>query len=45
MVCKGCGSNCKCTSTKCGDNCACDQDCKCACKSGPKDKCCTTKAK
>nr|AAY55617.2 IP03114p [Drosophila melanogaster]AAY55637.2 IP02914p [Drosophila melanogaster] len=36
MVCKGCGTNCKCQDTKCGDNCACNQDCKCGARMAPK---------
>ncbi|EDW67528.1 metallothionein-3 [Drosophila novamexicana] len=45
MVCKGCGTNCKCTDTKCGDNCSCNQDCKCVCKTGTKEQCCSSKTK
>ncbi|EDW16451.1 metallothionein-3 [Drosophila mojavensis] len=43
MVCKGCGTNCKCSDSKCGDNCSCNQDCKCVCKTGTKEQCCSTK--
>ncbi|XP_039492344.1 metallothionein-2 [Drosophila santomea] len=41
MVCKGCGTNCQCSSQKCGDSCACNKDCQCVCKNGPKDQCCS----
>ncbi|XP_059219598.1 metallothionein-2-like [Stomoxys calcitrans] len=40
MPCKGCGNNCKCTTQKCGDKCACDKQCHCPCKTGSKDDCC-----
>ncbi|EDW96136.1 metallothionein-4 [Drosophila yakuba] len=43
MGCKACGTNCQCSATKCGDNCACSQHCQCSCKNGPKAKCCSTK--
>ncbi|XP_052859408.1 metallothionein-4 [Drosophila gunungcola] len=43
MGCKACGTNCQCSATNCGDNCACSQQCQCSCKNGPKDKCCSTK--
>ncbi|XP_005178780.2 metallothionein-2-like [Musca domestica] len=39
MVCKGCNNKCQCSTTKCGDNCACNQEC----KNGPKDQCCSNK--
>ncbi|XP_017956397.1 metallothionein-4 [Drosophila navojoa] len=43
MGCKACETNCQCSASKCGDNCPCSQQCKCACKNGPKDKCCSNK--
>ncbi|XP_037810859.1 metallothionein-2-like [Lucilia sericata] len=43
MGCKGCDKNCQCSTTRCGDNCACNNDCQCVCKNGPKDKCCENK--
>ncbi|XP_017478043.1 PREDICTED: metallothionein-2-like [Rhagoletis zephyria] len=43
MVCKQCINTCKCTSTKCGDNCCCDKDCNCCCKNGPKEQCCANR--
>ncbi|XP_005178782.2 metallothionein-2 [Musca domestica] len=43
MVCKGCNNNCQCSTTKCGDNCACNKECNCVCKNGPKDQCCSNK--
>ncbi|XP_068157719.1 metallothionein-2-like [Drosophila tropicalis] len=41
MGCKGCGTNCQCTAQKCGAGCACNKDCNCVCKNGPKDQCCS----
>lgn len=32
MVCKSCGENCRCSSTKCSSGCECDSHCKCPCK-------------
>lgn len=43
MACKCCANDCRCTAVKCGDNCNCDQSCKCTCKNGSKDDCCKGK--
>ncbi|KAJ6642257.1 Metallothionein-2, partial [Pseudolycoriella hygida] len=42
MPCKGCGTNCQCTSEKCGTGCKCDAQCKCPCKNQEQGKegCC-----
>ncbi|XP_060647549.1 metallothionein-2 [Drosophila nasuta] len=42
MACKGCGTNCQCSAQKCGNNCTCNTDCKCVCKNGPKEQCCSS---
>ncbi|KAH8337416.1 hypothetical protein KR059_009506, partial [Drosophila kikkawai] len=36
-------TDCQCSGQKCGDNCACNKDCHCVCKNGPKDQCCSSK--
>ncbi|KAH8312120.1 hypothetical protein KR044_009480, partial [Drosophila immigrans] len=36
-------TDCQCSATKCGDNCACSKQCNCVCKNGPKNKCCSNK--
>nr|ABX80078.1 metallothionein TY1 [Tabanus yao] len=40
MGCKLCENNCKCTSSKCGSVCNCDQSCSCPCKNKSSDQCC-----
>ncbi|KAH8381625.1 hypothetical protein KR093_009642, partial [Drosophila rubida] len=36
-------ADCQCSAQKCGSNCACNTDCNCVCKNGPKEQCCSSK--